>query len=294
LKSVSNYIDFKYRHGFIQWLINADIKGVRKLAHHMPYWLISKPAKPLHLRLKNDLLVLIDPVKDNGVEHSLYYTGTYEMGTLNLLKEFLQDGDTFVDVGANIGLMSLFAAQCVGEHGKVIAFEPHEETRSIAYHNLEINGLESIIQLRSVGIGARSENKILYDNWSVNRGAASLINRDKEVGKAIDIVALDEVIGEDNVKLIKIDVEGYELEALKGALRILRRTKPPIIIVECTEETESQEYTRAKLYDFIKVTQPKYGFYRLKGTKLRRSKLIKVNGIDDLPTHDNLICIPQS
>ena len=293
MKSVSNYIDFKYRHKFIQWLINIDVKGFRMLAHHMPYWLISKPAKSMHLRLANDLLVLIDPVKDNGVEHSLYYTGIYEMGTLNLLKEFLHDGDTFVDVGANIGLMSLFAAQRVRKKGKVIAFEPHEDTRGIAHHNLEINGLESLVELRSEGVGARSETKILHDNWSVNRGAASLIHGDKEGGKAIDIVALDQIIGEDDVKVIKIDVEGYELEALKGAQRILKRPIPPILIVECTEETEYHEYTRAQLYNFIKVTQPKYEFYKLKGSKLRKSKLIKVNGINDLPTHDNLICIPK-
>jgi FkbM family methyltransferase len=259
----------------------------------MPYWLISTPDKPVHLRLKDDLLVLIDPVKDNGVEHSLYYTGTYEMGTLNLLKRFLQDGDTFVDVGANIGLMSLFVAKYVGEHGKLIAFEPHDQTRSIAHHNIEINGLESIVELRAERIGARNENKMLYDNWSVNRGAASLIHGDKEAGKAVEIVSLDQVIGDEDIKMIKIDVEGYELEALKGAQGILKRAKPPVIIVECTEETESQKYTRAQLYDFIKVTQPKYGFYKLKGTKLRKSKLMKVNGIDDLPTHDNLVCIPK-
>lgn len=290
----ADYIDFKRRHLFIQWLINIDLPGFRFLAHRMPGWLIPKPEKPIHLRLPNDLLMWIDPVKDRGVEDSLYYTGTYEMGTLDILEQHLPNGGTFVDVGANIGLMSLFAALKVGKEGKVIAFEPHDETRKIAEHNIKINGFENSVRLISKGAGSVKEQKKLFDNWSVNRGAASLVQNTTEgEGNSIEITTIDEELQGRKVDAIKIDVEGYELEALKGARELLQRKNPPVLIVECTEETEHQEFTREELFDHIQTVQPRYQCYKLKGTKLRRSPLIKVNNKEDLPTHDNLICIPR-
>lgn len=290
---IADYIDFKHRHRFIQSLINIDLPGFRKLAHHMPGWLIPEPKKALHLRLPNNLMVLIDPVIDKGVEESLYYTGTYEMGTLEILKQYLPEGGTFVDVGANIGLMSLIAALCVGKQGKVIAFEPSRETGKIARHNIEINNFEQIVELIPIAVGSKQEEKLLFSNWAVNRGAASMVKgKDKQDGERIAVDTLDHQIRNQKVDVLKIDVEGYELEALKGAVNILQRKKPPVLIVECTEETEHQEYTRADLFNHILTTQPKYKCYKLKGSKLRKSALVPVNNESDLPTHDNLICIP--
>lgn len=295
VKFAADYIDYKIRHLLIQWLINIDFPGFRKLAHYMPGWLIPKPTKSIHLRLPNELIAWIDPVKDQGVERTLYYTGTYEMGTLDIIDRFLPEGGTFVDVGANIGLMSLFAALKAGEEGSVIAFEPHRETHAIAQHNIEINNFENFITLIPKGVGAQKEERRLYDNWSVNRGAASLVKGDDtQKGEVIQIATLDQELEDRLVDVLKIDVEGYELEALKGAVKLLQRPKPPVLIVECTEETEHQGYSRTELFNFIRATQPRYQCYKLKGTKLRRSSLIKVNTVQDLPTHDNLICLPKS
>lgn len=289
----ADYIDFKYRHKFIQWLINIDLPGFRKLAHLLPEHLIPKPTGPIHLRMTNDLLIWIDPIKDQGVERTLYYTGTYEMGTLSLLDQFLPEGGTFLDVGANIGLMSLYAANIVGEQGKVIAFEPNKETRAIAMHNVEINEFDGRIQLIAKGAGSKNEQKELFENWAINRGAASLISTPESVvSQTVEITSVDEEIGGRHIDVMKVDVEGYELEALKGAKSLLSRKHPPILIVECTQETEHASYTREELFDFIQDVQPLYDCFKLKGTKLRRSALTKVERKDQLPTHDNLICIP--
>jgi hypothetical protein len=91
--------------------------------------------------------------------------------------------------------------------------------------------------------------------------------------------------------MIKIDVEGFELEALKGAKNLLSSEIPPILIVECTEETEHQNYTREALYSWLKNTNSQYKFYKLKGSKSRKSKLIEIFDQSELPTHDNLFCM---
>ncbi len=295
LSLTADYIDYKHRHLFIQGLINIDFPGFRRLAHIMPGLLIPKPKGPLHLMLPTDLIIWIDPLLDQGVERSLYYTGTYEMGTLDIIERYLPEDGVFIDVGANIGLMSLVAALRIGENGQVIAFEPSRKTREIANHNIEINNLEDKITLMSSALGAKKEKKLLFDNLDINRGAASLVKgKESGEGEEIEITTLDSDYSQQKIDVLKIDVEGYELEVLKGAVEILRRKKPPVLIVECTEETEHQDFSRADLFDFILSTQPRYKCYKLKGTKLRRSNLIEIHQESDLPTHDNIICIPSA
>lgn len=284
--------DFKLRHTFINWLNNIDVTGFRKLAHSAPKWLISTPKKSGVIQLSNGLKLWIDPENDDGVERSLYYTGSYETGTLEFIKNNLKKGECFVDVGANIGLMSLHAAKVIGSQGKVYSFEPHPNTVKILRFNVSLNSIENIDVLEK-GVGSQSGNAIIYDRWDVNRGGASLFSSNLEQeGFEIQVVTLDEVFGETKISMIKIDVEGFELEVLKGAERILSSENPPILVVECTEETEHKEYSRKALYTWLKDTNSKYKFYKLKGSKSRKSKLVEVKKESELPTHDNLFCIP--
>lgn len=284
--------DFKYRHLFIDWLNNINVTGFRKLAHYAPKWLISRPEKSGVLRLPDGLKLWIDPENDNGVERSLYYNGSYESGTINFIEKHLKSGDCFVDVGANIGLMSLKASKIVGKQGKVYSFEPHPNTAKILRFNISLN---SIINTETIekGVGSKSDSAKIFDRWDVNRGGASLLpSNSEEKGYNIEVVTLDEMFSDKAISMIKIDIEGYELEALKGAKQILSSTKPPILIVECTEETEHQEYTREALYNWLKEANKSYKFYKLKGSKSRKSKLVEVKIPSELPTHDNLFCIP--
>ena len=261
----------------------------------MPELLIPKPKGPIHLLLPINLIIWIDPLVDQGVERALYYSGTYEMGTLDIIQRYLPEDGVFVDVGANIGLMSLVAALRLGDKGQVIAFEPSEKTRQIAQHNIEINNLEDKITLLSKGLGSKQDRKLLFDNLDINRGAASFVKgKESRGGEEIEITTLDTNYANHRIDVLKVDVEGYELEVLKGAVKILQRKRPPVLIVECTEETEHQDFTRVDLFNFILTTQPKYKCYKLKGTKLRRSDLIEIKKVSDLPTHDNLICIPKA
>ena len=285
--------DFKLRHKFINQLNKIDLKGFRKLTHMIPKWLISPPKSSGVIQLPNGIKLWIDPENDEGVERSLYYTGTYEAGTLDFIKNNLKRGDRFVDVGANIGLMSIVASSAVGNEGKIFSFEPHPETAKILRFNIDLNAIKNI-EIIQKGVGSSTGQAKIYDRWDVNRGGASLISSNSEQESFdIEIVKLDDVLQSSSVDMIKIDIEGYELEALKGAKNIIGSEKPPILIVECTQETEHQEYSREELYFWLKNTNSKYKFYKLKGSKSRKSKLIEIADESDLPTHDNLFCIPE-
>lgn len=285
--------NFKIRHVFINWLNNINLTGFRKLAHLAPKWLILPPTKSGVIQLPNGLKLWIDPVNDDGVERSLYFTGSYEAGTLDFIKNHLKNGDSFVDVGANIGLMSIEASKAVGNQGKVYSFEPHPDTVKILRFNIGLNSIENIDVIEK-GVGSESGEAKIYDRWDINRGGASLFSsNNNQKGFNIQLVTLDEAFQDISIQLIKIDIEGFEFEALKGAKHLLSSENPPILIVECSEETEHQNYSRVALYNWLKNTNSKYKFYKLKGSKSRKSRLIEISNQYELPVHDNLFCVPQ-
>ena len=289
---IKTEFNFKIRHTFINWLNNIDIAGFRKLAHFAPKWLILPPTKTGVIQLKDEIKLWIDPVNDDGVERSLYYTGSYEAGTLAFIKNNLKKGNCFVDVGANIGLMSIVASKVVGSQGKIYSFEPHPNTVKILRFNVNLNSIKNI-EVFEKGVGSKSEVAKIYDRWDVNRGGASLLSSSSnQKSHDIQIVSLDEVFENIEIDMLKIDIEGFELEALKGAEKILSAENPPILIVECTQETEHQDYSREELYTWLKNTNSRFKFYKLKGSKSRVSKLIEITDQSELPTHDNLFCIP--
>lgn len=74
------------------------------------------------------LIVLVDCIADRGLERASYYFSEYKAGTQTVFRKFLHEGDVLLDVGANIGVLSLVAARFVGESGLVHAVEPHPES----------------------------------------------------------------------------------------------------------------------------------------------------------------------
>ena len=264
------------------------------MAYLLPKYLLPKPKETVILDTLYGFQMIIDPVKDNGVERSIYYTGTYEKGTLYILKNILKEGDVFVDVGANIGLMSILASQVVSNSGKVFAFEPNPNTLEILKKNIELNEVSNI-EASSYAIGSKIESSKIYDRWNANRGSASLIKPDYETTSYdINVIRLTdyfETRGE-KITAIKLDIEGYELEALKGALEILKKMSP-MLIIECSDVRENLGGAdKNALFDFI-LNANDYNIYKLKGSKARKSKLIQVTQKHEMPEHDNIFCFTK-
>lgn len=290
-------MDKKYKfpisHALISILRDIDIRGIRKLSVVLPRVLLPDSTKigPHILQTNHGFLMKIDPSKDAGVELSLFQTGTYEKGTLYFITTYLNRGDCFVDVGANIGLMSIFASQCVGNPGKILAFEAHPETHQLLLENIQLNHIENIEPF-NFALGDEVGKATIYDNWNVNRGGASLvIHADNATGFEVEVKTLDDVIQNDfQPKMIKIDVEGFEFQVLKGAENTIKNCKP-ILIIEFSVSRDNQ-YDPFEMIDFLES----FGFYdifKLAGTKERKSKLIQIKSREEFPNHDNIFCIPK-
>lgn len=238
--------------------------------------------------------MIVDPRRNKGIDASLYYNGVYEAGTLHFLQQVLRPGDTFVDVGANIGLMSIIGAKLVGPHGWVHAFEPVPAIHSVLEQNVRLNGLANVTAHR-IALGAAKELREIREQPQINRGSASLLSNDDPTS----IVHLVEVDTADNlfeaadtyrVRLVKIDVEGWELEVLRGAEKLLSGSNAPIICLEYSP-SHAVGITKARAaYQFIKSVN-EYQVFRLRRGKEVVSPLRRINSSSGLPSHDNIFCL---
>jgi len=150
-----------------------------------------------------------------------------------VLDASLRAGDTFVDVGANIGVYSLWAARRVGASGRVYSFEPVPSTRELLERNVAENEFEQV-EVVPKGVGAKPGSLRLH----VIPGASGLSSRysrasGSSVEVEVEIVTLDDFFrARDVPRAMKVDVEGMEHEVLRGAAGLLSGVQPPALVFE--------------------------------------------------------------
>lgn len=171
----------------------------------------------------------ISPV--NGfIDKHIFLYGVYEPFMLDLLFKYLHAGATFIDIGANIGQHSMYAASIVGKKGSVHSFEPIPFLCKQLQESSKYNHFESTIHAHNCALGKTESLEKLY--VSKNIGGSSLVN-DDETKEIITVHVKNgdrELSKLPSVTLIKIDVEGYEYEVLLGIEKTLSKHKPAILI----------------------------------------------------------------
>jgi FkbM family methyltransferase len=182
------------------------------------------------------------------------------------LETYLKPGMVVVDVGANTGLYTLLFSLLVGSKGKVYAFEPVPSLAKRIEENVRLNGATNV-DVFNVAAGCRTGSTKLYLSKGGGDGWASLYEwryaGDKHID--VDVVALDEWVRQynvDRVDLLKIDVEGAELDVYLGAQNLFKRGTIQAAIVEFNEETREGARTSA---DDIRnaIAHHGYKWYRL-------------------------------
>lgn len=168
-------------------------------------------------------------------QHILKTNRFYEQWMLEQVRKLLVPNSVVIDAGANIGNHTLYFARVCGSSA-VYAFEPMKYTFSILKRNVEINQA-SQVRCMNVALGARETMAALTKYSSANMGAATLVFDDRG---SYEVTTLDSLsIG--NVDLVKIDVEGTQLEVIAGAARLLQNQRP-MLWIECRTRPPHDEF----------------------------------------------------
>ncbi len=172
----------------------------------------------------------------------LIYRGRFEYSERKFLNAFLRPGDTYIDIGANIGLFSLIAAKLVGKTGKVYAFEPSGQTYQRLLENVNLNCFTHIDcyqlalsdQVSDLNMTTSLDG---FDAWNSLGKPTAGSDFATETVKATTwslFAQENNLVG--HVTMMKIDVEGWESYVLSGATEILSRPDAPVLQVEFTEK----------------------------------------------------------
>ncbi len=212
------------------------------------------PGSTLKRKIGNNVWVTGENREGHGIR-AVYLHGESCEGGLTLLKEFLSPGETFLDIGANIGIYTVLGGEIVGRNGCVIAIEPFVKTAARLQENVLINGLDQV-KVRVSAMGTEPGHAKLHMN--LDRPVSfSLVDSGKGQGAVdVPIDSIDDLVSREGiaqVHFIKMDVEGFEHEVLKGGFKTIQRDKP-IIQFECYDDSKFEDVLAGyRYYRFLDV-----------------------------------------
>jgi FkbM family methyltransferase len=251
---------------------------------------ILLPSDGVLCRMEDGFLMSLRPRRD-ALECSMFLDRTYEQATLAFMAQVIRPGDTVLDVGANIGLMTLRASQLVGDTGSVYAFEPHPETFRRLELNVRLNAASNVIALE-LALGDAPARRELFDFPKASSGRASLVGAPGGVPAAsVGVARLDEVLTSrrvSSVRFLKLDVEGFELQVLGGALDLLRSRPAPIVCMEVSRALPVERGDALSAHRFM-LSVDHYVPFRFVEGKGRPSPLVPVLEEALIPAHENVI-----
>lgn len=179
------------------------------------------------------------PPRWKGVEKLIFvFREDYE-AELAFLEHALSSGKTFVDVGANLGIYALVASRIVGPLGRVIAFEPSQQSFPLLKENVALNNFTNL-QVYPVAVSDKAGKAFLYYGPDPGQDSLGRDPRLQTKGEEVVTQSLDDALDQacvDRVDLIKIDVEGAEEWVLRGANKVVSSHKPTIIFEVNREAT---------------------------------------------------------
>ena len=193
----------------------------------------------VHDRQGNSFFV---PSLLDTVGFHLWMDGVYEPDTLAFLRCELGPGDVFVDVGANIGVFSIPLARHVGQTGKVVAIEASPSVSRILKANIEANRLDNVLM---VDCAASLDGQDCVDFYEAppdhfGMGSSGLQFDAKPLTVAAK--SLDGILAGQSVKVMKVDVEGYEAHVFMGGSGLLSRKPRPSIVFEFCDWAEERAF----------------------------------------------------
>lgn len=191
-------------------------------------------------------------IKDASKAYSKGIENTMLRNSITLLKRRYSDLSdlSILDVGANFGYLSLVWAKSICKTGKVIAFEPSKNVYNTLLKSVKINELGDTIHVENLAVGNENKSINLYlDNSTSN----VLESSESQLFETVQMVRIDDYVNTQKLEkchLIKIDVDGIEMDILKGSIETLNRFNP-IFIVETNNDVKIVEFFIENKYQVL-------------------------------------------
>lgn len=214
-------------------------------------------------------------IKDASKAYSKGVENTLLRNSISLLKKRQSDLNniTILDIGANFGYLSLVWAKTVCQTGKVIAFEPCKNVYQSLLKSIALNDLEAIIQVENYAVG--NDNKTVNLFFENSTSGNVIETENSELLETVEMIKIDDFFNAKRLSrcdLVKIDVDGIELDILKGSVNLLKMFSP-IVVVEINDDQ--------KIIDFFIENN-----YQILDGNLREYQLGN-------PLPPNIYCIPK-
>jgi FkbM family methyltransferase len=217
--------------GYVLLALVAGIMSAHFVEDHG--WLTRKVGYWWSGAVTVDGMRLYPNPQDRVITRALVDYGTWEPMESSVLHRQLHEGDTFIDVGANIGYYTVMAAKLVGPRGRVIAFEPDPENFALLKRNIEANGFTNVILEQKALFNKPGTLKLYLEE--TNKGGHKVFQFGQPRPTVeVEAVRLDDYLKNDQrtVDLIKIDTEGAEGAILEGMRETLGRHQNVKLVVE--------------------------------------------------------------
>jgi FkbM family methyltransferase len=243
-----------------------------------------------------DGTLTIDLRLGEHMQSQIFWYGYYSRDIVMTMDELLSLGMVVFDIGANIGEISLYAARRVGEEGSVYCFEPIPALYETLSFNVSRNDLAQAYPIRmgvsnKLGMVPIYRSDSRFADGTVHEGLGTLYpmkNRTTPVGE-IQLTTLDAFCEEKQIHrldLIKIDVEGSELDVLMGGEQTLRRYRPRLIIEVQKQTADASGVNAEDILDYLEKFD--YSFFTIG----RKGKLNALHR-DKLKRFQNVLCVPK-
>mgnify|MGYP006423266417 CR=1 FL=1 len=234
--------------------------GCGRLAQTAPFEAAEPTAGDMTCTLRDGTTVYALP--GDFVGRALYYFGDLDPKISWLLRELVHEGDTVVDIGANLGLYTFLAANQVGAAGTVHAIEPQHQLVRLLSRSKDTNDAANV-KIHPVAFGDTNDTMKLYVPPG-NAGAASLCRKHDPGGRRMPVPVVHagqylQLMQLGAVRLIKIDIEGYEATVLRAAAAVLDENPPDYIVAEvgpdwpAPDERETFSILRRLGYDLYNI-----------------------------------------
>ena len=230
------------------------------------YLRVNRPNKAIIVKLLNKgLSVRIYP--RDVIGESIYVNGCFEPGECKFVNNYLKSGMCFFDIGANLGQYTLLAAKAVGSSGSVHSFEPSSRIFAELKYNIELNELSSRCHVNNVAVSDK-DGVVQLSKYEPGAEVFGSIGKGAWPGRSIigyedvQAITLDSYIEENSiniVNLIKIDIEGAELLALRGSEQLLQKRAPVLILEMADVNTKKLDYNAIEIWEYLEKID--YVFY---------------------------------